>query len=522
MINLDIWNGKYAAYSGETYEQGCKRVTDALGVPELEQLLLDEKFSVGGRVWYGAGKPKSYMVNCGLFGVGDSAESWAKLSHDVELSLTKGLGCGIDYSAIRPYGSRIAGSGGTASGAVSKMYITNEIARFIMQGNTRRAALLAQLHWLHGDIHSFVDAKTWDEEQTRLKNINPDKYPAPLDLCNISVRLDDKFFAAYQNGDNQATKVWNNATNNMFRYSEPGFRYNPDNQVYTNACGEVISSYDRDTCTLGSINLAVVNSIDELEYIIKYAVLALLKVRHLTKYPTEEMRQVAINHPRVGLGVMGLHNWLIQRKLPYQWCTELDELFSAVYEIAQYYGEYWCKKYHYNKLEGHIAHAPTGSIARLFGGISSGIEPIFALAYKWRYTLNNEVREQVVIDSNVETFMEQGIDLDTVEDAYYLANPDGFKRRVEMQANIQRYCDNAISSTINLPAWGTPGNNELTLPIYRSILLEHLQELRGITVYANGSRSGQPLTAIPINEALEQVHIQGSEYSNCSNGACAL
>jgi ribonucleoside-diphosphate reductase alpha chain len=265
-----------------------------------------------------------------------------------------------------------------------------------------------------------------------------------------------------------------------------------------------------------------VNTLDELEEIIKYGMKALIAARMRSYYPIDKMRSVALSHPRVGLGVFGLHNWLIKRGLPYQWCDELDKLFKTLHDMAIFYGTMWTTRYNLPDLEGHIAHAPTGSIARLFGGISSGIEPIFALAYKWRYTLNNEVREQVVIDSNVETFMEQGIDLDTVEDAYYLANPDGFKRRVEMQANIQRYCDNAISSTINLPAWGTPGNNELTLPIYRSILLEHLQELRGITVYANGSRSGQPLTAIPINEALEQVHIQGSEYSNCSNGACAL
>lgn len=521
-INTDIWNGKYVAYPGETYQQGCKRVSTALDIPELEQILLQQKFSVGGRVWYGAGKPKSYMVNCGLFSVGDSAESWAKLSHDVELALTKGLGCGVDYSAIRPYGSPIQGSGGTASGSVSKMYITNEIARHIMQGNTRRAALLAQLHWQHGDIDTFINAKNWDEEHTRLKTINPEKYSAPLDLTNISVRLDDDFFTAYFNGDELARTVWEQASYNMFRYSEPGFRYNKDNQILLNACGEIVSAIDRDSCTLGSINLAKINHIDELEEIIKYAMFALIRVRYTTQYPTEEMKEVAIQHPRVGLGVMGLHNWLINRGLRYEWCNELEELFKTLQDMAIFYGKQYTTKYSLPDLEGHIAHAPTGSISRLFGGVSSGIEPIFALAYKWRYTLNNELKENVVIDNNVEQFMKQGIDIETIEDAYSLANPEGFKRRVEMQAHIQRYCDNAISSTINLPQWGTPGNNEQTLDVYRATLLAYLPYLRGITVYANGSRSGQPLTALPIQEALLQCHHSDSQYSNCSNGTCAL
>jgi len=234
-INEELWKGKYAAYPGETYEQGCTRVSEALGIPQLESILRKELFSVGGRVWYGAGKSKPYMVNCGLFSVDDSAEGWASLAHDVQLSLMKGMGCGVDYSAIRPYGSYIAGSGGTASGAISTMHIINEIARHIMQGNTRRAALLSQLHWKHGDMDTFIDVKNWNEEYTRLKTIDAIGYPAPLDLTNVSVRLDNDFLDAYYNGDSVAHTVWNTTTYNMFSTSEPGIRFNADNQILTNA-----------------------------------------------------------------------------------------------------------------------------------------------------------------------------------------------------------------------------------------------------------------------------------------------
>jgi ribonucleotide reductase alpha subunit len=234
MINLDIWNGKYAAYSGETYEQGCKRVTDALGVPELEQLLLDEKFSVGGRVWFGAGKKKPLMTNCALFDVSDDAVGWAKLLHDVTLALTSGMGIGVSYDAIRPYGSPIKGSGGTASGPISLMEMVNEVARHIMQGSQRRSACYASLHWQHGDLGSFIDAKNWDSVQTYAKEQNP-LYPATLDLTNISVRLDNDFIEAYNNSNEHAHTVWNNATYNMFKNSEPGLQYDNDGNILRNA-----------------------------------------------------------------------------------------------------------------------------------------------------------------------------------------------------------------------------------------------------------------------------------------------
>jgi ribonucleoside-diphosphate reductase alpha chain len=234
MINTEIWNGKYAAYPGETYQQGCKRVAQALVVPELEKLMLNEKFSVGGRVWFGAGKKKPLMTNCALFNVEDSARGWAKLLHDVTLALTSGMGIGVSYDAIRPYGSPIKGSGGTASGAISLMEMVNEVARHIMQGGSRRSAAFSSLYWQHGDIERFIEAKNWDSVQTYAKEQNP-LYPATLDLTNISVRLDNDFIEAYNNSNEHAHTVWNNATYNMFKNSEPGLQYDNDENILRNA-----------------------------------------------------------------------------------------------------------------------------------------------------------------------------------------------------------------------------------------------------------------------------------------------
>lgn len=156
--------------------------------------------------------------------------------------------------------------------------------------------------------------------------------------------------------------------------------------------------------------------------------------------------------------------------------------------------------------------------------MSGGIEPIFASAYKWSYQNKDKRITQTVIDPYVKSLIDKG-KLDPTqpfEDALSLASTDGFQRRVEMQVHIQRFTDNAISSTINLPMWGTEGNNIGTLDYYRSVLLAYMPYLRGITVYPDGARGGQPMTKVSLKEALEsKVVSEETSYSNCSNGLCA-
>jgi ribonucleoside-diphosphate reductase alpha chain len=192
-------------------------------------------------------------------------------------------------------------------------------------------------------------------------------------------------------------------------------------------------------------------------------------------------------------------------------------------EASHYYGDLWAHHYGINSLCGYNAIAPTGSISRLFGGITSGIEPIFSKATKWEYTLHGKRETSISIDSNIQRYLEQGINVDEIEDAYDLASSvEGFERRVSLQANVQDYIDNGISSTIQLARWGSETNNEKTLPLYREILLKYLPRLRGITCYPDGARSGQPLTKISVAEALEYSNREErNSYSNCSSGLCA-
>jgi ribonucleoside-diphosphate reductase alpha chain len=236
------------------------------------------------------------------------------------------------------------------------------------------------------------------------------------------------------------------------------------------------------------------------------------------------MTAVAHQYNRLGLGVMGMHNWLLDRGYPYEWNNELEEWFAQYHSAATEGGYKAHKDYGFAVPVAVTAQMPTGSISRLFGGISGGIEAIFSAAYLWRYQSGNERKEQITIDPYVLKLVQSGKinPYDLFTDALSLATPAGFKHRVEMQAHIQRYTDNAISSTINLPQWGTPGNDENTLDYYRQVILAYMPLLRGVTLYPNGARAGQPLTPVSLVDALHSTGYSiASEYSNCSSGLCA-
>jgi ribonucleoside-diphosphate reductase alpha chain len=165
--------------------------------------------------------------------------------------------------------------------------------------------------------------------------------------------------------------------------------------------------------------------------------------------------------------------------------------------------------------------APTGTIS-IVAETTSGIEPIYAVAYKRRYMAGERWRHQYVIDSVAKSLITSGIDPDAIEDAVTLAGDAG--RRVSFQAWLQGYVDHGISSTINLPAWGTPLNCEATEPAFAATLMEYLPRIRGVTAYPDGARGGQPLVRVPYSEAVaaEGVEYEDGSEASCPSGVCGV
>ena len=244
-----IFKMKYAMYEGETWINCCRRVITnvmaAIGysdedieVTKLIELMNDRKFIPAGRILYATGRKMHQTSNCVSLGVEDSREGWSNLLHKASMSLMTGAGIGIEYSKIRPKGSKINKTGGIASGPVALMKMVNECARYIQQGGSRRSAVWAGLNWQHRDIGEFLTSKNWNEDIKKLKG-KDFNFPAPLDMTNISVGLDDNFFTDYTEGGSHSGMLYNQLLRQMCETGEPGISVNIGENhdwIYRNAC----------------------------------------------------------------------------------------------------------------------------------------------------------------------------------------------------------------------------------------------------------------------------------------------
>lgn len=165
-------------------------------VERLQHLIALRKFIPGGRYLSATGRLFHQVNNCFLFRAEDSREGWADLMHKGILSLMTGGGIGADYSEVRAEGKLIRKTGGFSTGPLALMQMVNEAGRFIMQGGSRRSAIWAGLNWAHPDAHKFITLKNWIPEVRGLK-ARDYSFPATMDGTNISVLLDDEFFAAF-------------------------------------------------------------------------------------------------------------------------------------------------------------------------------------------------------------------------------------------------------------------------------------------------------------------------------------
>ncbi len=539
----DIYEAKYAWKNDEkqvvedwegTAERVVHNVLGALGYSPgdadydgLLELVKARKFMPGGRYLYASGRDLHQTQNCLLLRVEDSREGWADLMHKAAMALMTGAGIGVDYSDLRASGTPIKKTGGEASGPISLMKIINEIGRNVMQGGSRRSAIWAGLNWKHGDIFDFIRIKDWSPEVRALKEADF-TFPADMDTTNVSVILDDEFFEAYEDENHplygHACEVYWMTIGKMVTTAEPGFSVDTGanaGETLRNACTEVTSYDDSDICNLGSINMARIESIEEFEDAVRLGTLFLLGGTVYSHLPYDEVHEVRAKNRRLGLGVMGVHEWLLQRGKPYGPDAELGWWLSK-YAKSGVYAKVYAQKHGLSVPVKTRAIAPTGTIG-IIAETTTGIEPIFCVAYKRRYRTakangHDEIRFQFVVDPTVKRLVAQGIDPNDIEDAYKLSYD--VERRVNFQAWVQQYVDHGISSTINLPY---PIRDEDEQAEFGNMLLGYLPSLRGMTCYPDGARGGQPLTAVPYAVAATQEGVVFEETEDrCVGGACGV
>lgn len=544
----NIFRQKYAQGPGDTWDALSERIVEdvcgsrwgtlpvILSSDERKQLteyIKEMKFIPGGRYLYYAGRPYHAFNNCFLLRAEeDTREEWSAVTQRAMACLMTGGGIGIDYSVLRPSGRVLSRTGGRASGPLPLMAAINEIGRNVMQGGSRRSAIYASLNWQHEDIPLFLKAKNWADQplvpgvthwDAKQVNFN---HQAPLDMTNISVNYDNAWL--HQNAENKVKGTFLENCKQAMMTGEPGFSFNFDdkqNETLRNACTEVTSEDDSDVCNLGSVNLGNIASLEEFKSIVSLASKFLVCGTLRADLPYDKVYKIREKNRRLGLGLMGIHEWLLKKGQPYEVTKELHEWLKAYRDESELAANEHCDRFYLNHPIAYRAIAPTGSIG-ILAATTTGIEPLYATAFKRRYlTDSTKWKYEFVVDSTAARLVNDfGIHPEKIDTALKLS--ENYEQRIKFQADIQDYVDMSISSTINLPSWGSRTNNEACVGEFARVLATYAPRLRGFTCYPDGSRGGQPLTEVPYEEAVAHRGVVYEEIDICDvtgkGGSCGV
>jgi ribonucleoside-diphosphate reductase alpha chain len=508
-----------------------------------------------------AGVPRGQLAACFVIPIHDDMRSILEGVRDMALIHQTGGGTGFSFTHLRPRGDQVRSTGRVASGPVGFMRIFDTTTEVVKQGGRRRGANMGILNVDHPDILEFIQAKT---------------KPGVLDNFNLSVAVTDAFMEQVAGDETyplinprtgqevrrlKAREVFDLICRAALETGDPGLifldaieRANPTPEIgkleATNPCGEQpLLAFE--SCNLGSINLSLLvkgRDLDweELDRLVDLGVTFLDDVIDQSHYPLPQITAITHANRKIGLGVMGLADLFIKLGIAYDSPEALDlaeKLMARIQERAVAQSEVLARRrgpfpnfYHsrYHR-EGRPPRrhatvttvAPTGTIS-IIAATSSGIEPLFAVAYRRRALEGEEFDE--VHPLFLQKLRKAGLTKEEwlprvlasgrvrplkglPEDLRHLF-PTTFEVSVEyqvkMQAAFQRHVENAVSKTINLAPEATRQE------VAEAYLLAHRLGLKGITVYRYGSRPGQVLSLPPQSQALTLSHEFTEECRLCS------
>jgi ribonucleoside-diphosphate reductase alpha chain len=535
---------------------------DVEGIAEtFYQVMVNREFLPNSPTIMNAGTRLGQLSACFVLPVEDSIEGIFTTLKHMALIHQSGGGTGFSFSKLRPAGDIVGSTKGVASGPVSFMTIYDAATNVIKQGGRRRGANMAILDVTHPDILRFVEAKS---REGILTNFNISV--AVTDEFMDAVEKDaDYGLVNPRNGKAErklrARHVFDLIVSNAWRTGDPGLvfideinRRNPTPDVgaiqSTNPCGEQ-PLLPFESCNLGSINLAKMVKDGEVDWqklkkTVRVAVHFLDNVIDVNKYPIKEIGEVTRANRKIGLGVMGFADMLILLNIAYDSEAALalaekvmkfisDEAAKKSVETGEQKGAFpnfggstWEKRGYKTIRNATVTTvAPTGTIS-IIAGCSGGIEPVFAVAFvrnvmdgtrlleiqptfeeraKERGFYSRDLMMKVARSGSIQKLEEVPEDVRTVFVTALDIDPEW---HVRMQAAFQKYVDNAVSKTVNLPSDATVED------VKRIYLLAYKLKCKGITVYRYGSKKGQVLSV--GSQSTEQLetgnHVSAdSEYS---------
>jgi ribonucleoside-diphosphate reductase alpha chain len=500
-----------------------------------------------------AGRELGQLSACFVLPVEDSIESIFNAVRDTALIHKSGGGTGFSFSRVRPAEDLVKSTHGVSSGPISFMNVFDIATETIKQGGVRRGANMGLLSVHHPDIREFISVKA--ENPGRFNNFNLSV--SVTDRFMEAVSLDRDYPLVNPHTDElvkrvPAREVFELMVQSAWASGDPGLvfidRVNQTNPLphlgpieATNPCGEQpLLSYE--SCTLGSINLARFISrgkLDEpaLADTVRLAVRFLDNCIDVNRFPLFQIKEMTTKNRKIGLGVMGLADALIKMGIPYD-APEAPDLCSRVMalvqseardasvELGRKRGNFPSFKGSTYEQDGHkymrnattTTIAPTGSLS-IIAGCSSGIEPLYAVAYRRRVLGGEELvevhplfretakRQGFWSDRLVEEVARQGSvqHIRTVpkpvKQLFLTAYDLEPQWHLKVQAAFQQHTDNAVSKTVNLPNASPP-------EVVKQVFLDAYElGLKGVTVYRDRSKAdqvlsfGNPASSRPINGA---------------------
>lgn len=486
-----------------------------------------------------AGTANSQLSACFVLPVEDNMNGIFTTLKNAALIQQSGGGTGFNFSHLRPKDDPVSATGGTASGPVSFMKIFDSATEHVKQGGKRRGANMGILDVSHPDIEEFIFSK---KDKSALNNFNISV--GITDEFMHAVEYNSEWSLIHPNKRSvvkkiRAKKLWNDIVESAWQTGDPGLifidtinNHNPTPGIgkieATNPCGEVpLLPYE--PCNLGSINLSKFvkqnNDIYEvdwkrLEDVINIAVRFLDDVIEVNNYIIPEIKNMAIGNRKIGLGVMGWAELLILLDVPYDSENAirlaeqlmrfiLQKSTEASAELVGSRGTFpnWQKSIYYPGKELRNATrtsiAPTGTIS-IIAGTSSSIEPLFALAFHRQHVLNEEtlfsindlfinylkthhlysekILEQVMSEGVAERVLELPAPVKNIFKTALEISPSWHLRH---QVAFQKYTDNAVSKTINLPEAASIKDVD---EVYKTAWQ---QKAKGITIFRYNSKGKQ-------------------------------
>lgn len=550
---------KAIASADNNYKENSKKTEK-----EFFEVLFNLEFLPNTPTLMNAGTELGQLSACFVLPIEDSLKNILHSAENAAIIHQSGGGTGFNFSKLRPKNDMVKSTHGVASGPVSFMRIYDVVTDVVKQGGKRRGANMAILDINHPDIREFIAFKA---DPSAMRNFNTSVSATDEFMNSVEKNLEIPLINPRNKTvikKDSAKELFNLIAENAWKTGDPGLvfideinRWNPTPQVgkleSTNPCGEQpLLSYE--SCNLGSINLTKMFfkgkfSWEKFKQTIHTAVHFLDNVIDANKYPLPEIEAITKANRKIGLGVMGFAEALLKLEIPYNSKESLDfaeklmkfmrdESHKKSQEIGQkrgsfpnFAGSIYSKKYKFLRNATLTTIAPTGSIS-ILAGCTSGIEPLFAISFtreilegtqllevnkEFEYVaqeknfFSKSLMSKISKKGSVQGLKEVPKQIQRVFVTAFDIEPEW---HIKMQSVFQKYTDNAVSKTVNLPA------NATIEDVKKIYLLAYKLKCKGITVYRYGAKEKQVLTFGKTPE--ESLKVKTEYSGGCPGEECAV